>query len=224
MNDTHHLLEESDTLDPALRAIEVELLDLQVDIDHWIIQAEGYQPKNVMQFFIHKESWMTILHDAAQKVSQLDSENQQQGMNYLAAAYYHLGTACSWTEMWHYAYVLLREGMPFAKKAGDPKNLFKYTEEMKYYSHAPRMTDQIKACQTVAELDALLKAESDMDSTASKNTKSDDSKNVVAKAPKHTGVATHTDTKSVHTGTGKDHGCFWTIIGVIIFIVMLGLL
>ena len=41
MNGTHHLLEESDTLDPALRAMEVELLDLQGDSEHWIIQAEG---------------------------------------------------------------------------------------------------------------------------------------------------------------------------------------
>ena len=102
-------------------------------------------------------------------MSQLGPENQQCGVNVLAAAYYHLGTACSGTEMWHYSYAILREGLPFVEQAGDRKALARYVRKMDYYSNGPKMTLQMQACQTVAELDALLKADDDIGGTVHRN-------------------------------------------------------
>lgn len=224
MNDENRMSDESPVSDPALEALEAELYDLQSDVDHWIIKSEGYQPKNVMHFFQHKKKWLAMLHHGAQEVSRLDPDNQQRGMNDLAAAYYHLGTACSWTEMWHYAYVILREGMPFAKQAGDPKALFKYTEEMKYYANGPSMTDEIRACQNVAELEALLKADDDIGGKAHRNATPAAPGNTVSSAHRSTDTAGHKERSSLHEEKSEGHGCLLAILGGMIFIVILWLL
>ncbi len=224
MNQEHNLSEETAVTDPELEAIETELYDLQTDVDRWIVRSEGYQLKNVMHFFQHKKQWMRILHEAAGKVSALRPENQRQGANYLAAAYYHLGTACSWTEMWHYSYVLLREGLPFAKKAGNEEALSKYREEMNYYARGPRMTEEIKACRTVAELDALLAEDDDIGGTAPRNTSSETHRDKVTAVHQDTGVARPKNRGGLHEEKSGNHGCLWIIVGVVIFIVMMGIL
>lgn len=224
MDDENRVLEETDTTDPALEAIETELGDLQADVDHWIIQSEGYQPKNVMNFFQHKKQWLAILHDVAQKVSQLEPENQQRGANVLAAAYYHLGTACSWTEMWHYSYAILREGLPFVKQAGDRKALARYVREMDYYSNGPKMTLQMQACKTVAELEALLQTEDNIVTAVHRNTGSADARHTSAAAHKVRGTAMHKETTVAHEEKRDGHSCLPVLLGVIIFVVILWIL
>lgn len=64
MDDENRVLEEPDTTDSALEAIETELGDLQSDVDHWVIKSEGDQSKHVMNFFQDKRQWRSLLHDA----------------------------------------------------------------------------------------------------------------------------------------------------------------
>lgn len=232
MDDEYNRSEETDAPDEKLECIKKKLYHLQLDVDQCLICAEGYQPKNVMNFFQHKRTWLATLHEVAKMVAQLEPEKRPQGANYLVAAYYHLGTSCSWTEMWHYSYAILREGLPFAQKAGNGKALARYVREMNYYANGPRMTLPMLDCRTVAELDALLKAESAVGDGSPKETSHRTSGNTSDAAPRETGRAarrnvgttTRRETGSAHEEKKEDHGCLLKLLGVIVFIAVLWLL
>ena len=148
-------LEKKIALVNALEPIQTAIQNLIAEVDRFITRNNGHESLNYTNFISKKEKWLATLHELAGKIFQMNAESQAQGAGLLAVAYLHLASACTWAELWDYAYVLLKEGWPYAQKIGDQEILSRFTGGLQYYAQSPKVTDSVKSCKTVAELEAL---------------------------------------------------------------------
>ena len=135
--------------------IKVAITNLIAEVDRFITRAKGHESINYNNFMSKKEKWLATLHELAGKIFQMNAESQAQGAGFLAMAYLHLASACTWAELWDYAYVLLKEGWPYAQKLGDQSVLLNFSYSMRHYAQSSMVTENVKSCKTVAELETM---------------------------------------------------------------------
>lgn len=134
-------------------SLKAEFERLMDDIECSIIRKNGKENDNRKNIMAKKGGWLKILHGWAKKMTMLSNENQEQVAAVLAIAYYHLAMAFTWGELWDYTYVLLREGLPYAKKWGNDEIIGNFMKGLQKYSQSCMITQDAKMSKNVTELD-----------------------------------------------------------------------
>ena len=107
-----------------------------------IVRKNGYEKTNAEQFQKHKDAWLKALREAAAILSGMNDEVQKECIESLASTYYSLATACTWAELWAYAYAIAKEGLPYAQKSGNIDLIRRYRSAMESWAKA---SEEIRA-------------------------------------------------------------------------------
>ena len=103
-----------------------------------------------MQIMSHKDQWIAALHRTAAKLSQLPPIERAAAAGVLAEVYYTLATACTWADMWDYAYII---GLTYAMQSGDQEIISEIQKGLQYYARAPSVDNEVRSCSSVEEFE-----------------------------------------------------------------------
>lgn len=118
-----------------------------------VAREKGKEANNSMQIMNHKDQWIAALHRAAAKLSQLSPIERAAAAGVLAEVYYMLATACTWADMWDYAYIIAKEGLTYAMQSGDQEIISEIQKGLQYYGRAPSVDNEVRSCSSVEEFE-----------------------------------------------------------------------
>lgn len=118
-----------------------------------VAREKGKEANNSMQIMNHKDQWIAALHRAAAKLSQLFPIERAAAAGVLAEVYYTLATACTWADMWDYAYIIAKEGLTYAIQSGDQEIISEIQKGLQYYVRSPSVDNEVRSCSSVEEFE-----------------------------------------------------------------------
>ena len=118
-----------------------------------VAREKGKEANNSMQIMNHKDQWIAALHRAAAKLSQLSPIERAAAAGVLAEVYYTLATACTWADMWDYAYIIAKEGLTYAIQSGDQEIISEIQKGLQYYVRSPSVDNEVRSCSSVEEFE-----------------------------------------------------------------------
>lgn len=118
-----------------------------------VAREKGKEANNSMQIMNHKDQWIAALHSAAAKLSQLSPIERAAAAGVLAEVYYTLATACTWADMWDYAYIIAKEGLTYAMQSGDQEIISEIQKGLQYYARVPSVDNEVRSCSSVEEFE-----------------------------------------------------------------------
>lgn len=133
--------------------LEEELKIVLGQVALLVVGEKGKEANNSMQIMNHKDRWIAALHRAAAKLSQLSPIERAAAAGILAKVYYTLATACTWADMWDYAYIIAKEGLTYAMQSGDQKIISEIQKGLQYYGRAPSVDNEVRSCSSVEEFE-----------------------------------------------------------------------
>lgn len=133
--------------------LEEELKIVLGQVALLVVREKGKESNNSMQIMNHKDQWIAALHRAAAKLSQLSPIERAAAAGVLAEVYYTLATACTWADMWDYAYIIAKEGLTYAMQSGDQEIISEIQKGLQYYGRAPSVDNEVRSCSSVEEFE-----------------------------------------------------------------------
>lgn len=133
--------------------LEEELKIVLGQVALLVVREKGKEANNSMQIMNHKDQWIAALHRAAAKLGQLSPIERAAAAGVLAEVYYTLATACTWADMWDYAYIIAKEGLTYAMQSGDQEIISEIQKGLQYYARAPSVDNEVKSCSSVEEFE-----------------------------------------------------------------------
>lgn len=130
---------------------ELEIVFVQVA--RFVDRKKGKEASNSAQIMSHKDQWVSALHRAASRLEQLSPSEKTAAAGFLAQAYYTLATACTWADMWDYAYIVAKEGLIYARQSGNQEIISEFLSALQYYSKAPSVDNEVRPCSSVEEFE-----------------------------------------------------------------------
>lgn len=130
--------------------------DLEIvfaQVARFVDREKGKEASNSAHIMSHKDQWVLALHRAASRLEQLSPSEKAVAAGFLAQAYYTLATACTWADMWDYAYSIAKEGLIYAKQSGDQEIISEFLSALQYYSKAPSVDNEVRSCSSVEEFE-----------------------------------------------------------------------
>ena len=152
------LQEDDEILKQQVQAKQVKPLtdDLEivfVQVARFVDRKKGKEASNSAQIMSHKDQWVSALHRAASRLEQLSPSEKAAAAGFLAQAYYTLATACTWADMWDYAYIVAKEGLIYARQSGNQEIISEFLSALQYYSKAPSVDNEVRPCSSVEEFE-----------------------------------------------------------------------
>lgn len=152
------LQEDDEILKQQVQAKQVKPLtdDLEivfVQVARFVDRKKGKEASNSAQIMSHKDQWVSALHRAASRLEQLSPSEKAAAAGFLAQAYYTLATACTWADMWDYAYIVAKEGLIYARQSGNQEIIPEFLSALQYYSKAPSVDNEVRSCSSVEEFE-----------------------------------------------------------------------
>lgn len=152
------LQEDDEILKQQVQAKQVKPLtdDLEivfVQVARFVDRKKGKEASNSAQIMSHKDQWVSALHRAASRLEQLSPSEKAAAAGFLAQAYYTLATACTWADMWDYAYIVAKEGLIYARQSGNQEIISEFLSALQYYSKAPSVDNEVRSCSSVEEFE-----------------------------------------------------------------------
>lgn len=133
--------------------LEEELKIVLGQVALLVVREKGKEANNSMQIMNHKDQWIAALHRAAAKLGQLSPVERAAAAGVLAEVYYTLATACTWADMWDYAYIIAKEGLTYAMQSGDQEIISEIQKGLQYYARAPSVDNEVRSCSSVEEFE-----------------------------------------------------------------------
>lgn len=133
--------------------LEEELKIVLGQVALLVAREKGKEANNSMQIMNHKDQWIAALHRAAAKLSQLSPIERAAAAGVLAEVYYTLATACTWADMWDYAYIIAKEGLTYAMQSGDQEIISEIQKGLQYYGRALSVDNEVRSCSSVEEFE-----------------------------------------------------------------------
>lgn len=133
--------------------LEEELKIVLGQVALLVTREKGKEANNSMQIMNHKDQWIAALHRAAAKLGQLSPIERAAAAGVLAEVYYTLATACTWADMWDYAYIIAKEGLTYAMQSGDQEIISEIQKGLQYYARAPSVDNEVRSCSSVEEFE-----------------------------------------------------------------------
>lgn len=133
--------------------LEEELKIVLGQVALLVVREKGKEANNSMQIMNHKDQWIAALHRAAAKLSQLSPIERAAAAGVLAEVYYTLATACTWADMWDYAYIIAKEGLTYAMQSGDQEIISEIQKGLQYYVRSPSVDNEVRSCSSVEEFE-----------------------------------------------------------------------
>lgn len=130
--------------------------DLEIvfaQVARFVDRKKGKEASNSAQIMSHKDQWVSALHRAASRLEQLSPSEKAAAAGFLAQAYYTLATACTWADMWDYAYIVAKEGLIYARQSGNQEIISEFLSALQYYSKAPSVDNEVRSCSSVEEFE-----------------------------------------------------------------------
>lgn len=124
-----------------------------VQVARFVDRKKGKEASNSVQIMSHKDQWVSALHRAASRLEQLSPAEKAAAAGFLAQAYYTLATACTWADMWDYAYIVAKEGLIYARQSGNQEIISEFLSALQYYSKAPSVDNEVRPCSSVEEFE-----------------------------------------------------------------------
>lgn len=124
-----------------------------VQVARFVDRKKGKEASNSVQIMSHKDQWVSALHRAASRLEQLSPSEKAAAAGFLAQAYYTLATACTWADMWDYAYIVAKEGLIYARQSGNQEIISEFQSALQYYSKAPSVDNEVRPCSSVEEFE-----------------------------------------------------------------------
>lgn len=124
-----------------------------VQVARFVDRKKGKEASNSAQIMSHKDQWVTALHRAASRLEQLSPSEKAAAAGFLAQAYYTLATACTWADMWDYAYIVAKEGLIYARQSGNQEIISEFLSALQYYNKAPSVDNEVRSCSSVEEFE-----------------------------------------------------------------------
>lgn len=124
-----------------------------VQVARFVDRKKGKEASNSVQIMSHKDQWVSALHRAASRLEQLSLSEKAAAAGFLAQAYYTLATACTWADMWDYAYIVAKEGLIYARQSGNQEIISEFLSALQYYSKAPSVDNEVRPCSSVEEFE-----------------------------------------------------------------------
>ena len=125
-----------------------------VQVARFVDRKKGKEASNSVQIMSHKDQWVSALHRAASRLEQLSPSEKAAAAGFLAQAYYTLATACTWADMWDYAYIVAKEGLIYARQSGNQEIISEFLSALQYYSKAPSVDNEVRPCSSVEEFES----------------------------------------------------------------------
>lgn len=124
-----------------------------VQVARFVDRKKGKEASNSAQIMSHKDQWVSALHRAASRLEQLSPSEKAAAAGFLAQAYYTLATACTWADMWDYAYIVAKEGLIYARQSGNQEIISEFLLALQYYNKAPSVDNEVRSCSSVEEFE-----------------------------------------------------------------------
>ena len=124
-----------------------------VQVARFVDRKKGKEASNSVQIMSHKDQWVSALHRAASRLEQLSPSEKAAAAGFLAQAYYTLATACTWADMWDYAYIVTKEGLIYARQSGNQEIISEFLSALQYYNKAPSVDNEVRPCSSVEEFE-----------------------------------------------------------------------
>lgn len=124
-----------------------------VQVARFVDRKKGKEASNSAQIMSHKDQWVSALHRAASRLEQLSPSEKAAAAGFLAQAYYTLATACTWADMWDYAYIVAKEGLIYARQSGNQEIISEFLSALQYYIKAPSVDNEARSCSSVEEFE-----------------------------------------------------------------------
>lgn len=124
-----------------------------VQVARFVDRKKGKEASNSVQIMSHKDQWVSALHRAASRLEQLSPSEKAAAAGFLAQAYYTLATACTWADMWDYAYIVTKEGLIYARQSGNQEIISEFLLALQYYNKAPSVDNEVRSCSSVEEFE-----------------------------------------------------------------------
>lgn len=124
-----------------------------VQVARFVDRKKGKEASNSAQIMSHKDQWVSALHRAASRLEQLSPSEKAAAAGFLAQAYYTLATACTWADMWDYAYIVAKEGLIYARQSGNQEIISEFLSALQYYIKAPSVDNEVRSCSSVEEFE-----------------------------------------------------------------------
>lgn len=124
-----------------------------VQVARFVDRKKGKEASNSVQIMSHKDQWVSALHRAASRLEQLSPSEKAAAAGFLAQAYYTLATACTWADMWDYAYIVAKGGLIYARQSGNREIISEFLSALQYYSKAPSVDNEVRPCSSVEEFE-----------------------------------------------------------------------
>ena len=124
-----------------------------VQVARFVDRKKGKEASNSAQIMSHKDQWVSVLHRAASRLEQLSPSEKAAAAGFLAQAYYTLATACTWADMWDYAYIVAKEGLIYARQSGNQEIISEFLSALQYYIKAPSVDNEVRSCSSVEEFE-----------------------------------------------------------------------
>lgn len=124
-----------------------------VQVARFVDRKKGKEASNSAQIMSHKDQWVSALHRAASRLEQLSPSEKAAAAGFLAQAYYTLATACTWADMWDYAYIVAKEGLIYARQSGNQEVISEFLSALQYYIKAPSVDNEVRSCSSVEEFE-----------------------------------------------------------------------
>lgn len=124
-----------------------------VQVARFVDRKKGKEASNSAQIMSHKDQWVSALHRAASRLEQLSPSEKAAAAGFLAQAYYTLATACTWADMWDYAYIVAKEGLIYARQSGNQEIISEFLSALQYYIKAPSVDNEVRSCLSVEEFE-----------------------------------------------------------------------
>lgn len=124
-----------------------------VQVARFVDRKKGKEASNSAQIMSHKDQWVSALHRAASRLEQLSPSEKAAAAGFLAQAYYTLATACTWADMWDYAYIVAKEGLIYARQSGNQEIISEFLSALQYYIKAPSVDNEVRPCSSVEEFE-----------------------------------------------------------------------
>lgn len=124
-----------------------------VQVARFVDRKKGKEASNSAQIMSHKDQWVSALHRAASRLEQLSPSEKAAAAGFLAQAYYTLATACTWADMWDYAYIVAKEGLIYARQSGNQEIISEFLSALQYYIKASSVDNEVRSCSSVEEFE-----------------------------------------------------------------------
>lgn len=124
-----------------------------VQVARFVDRKKEKEASNSAQIMSHKDQWVSALHRAASRLEQLSPSEKAAAAGFLAQAYYTLATACTWADMWDYAYIVAKEGLIYARQSGNQEIISEFLSALQYYIKAPSVNNEVRSCSSVEEFE-----------------------------------------------------------------------